>query len=331
MAEAQTQLEQDDIDTTEEKAKDIGKDLGVTEDETPDYEVVDEEDEKFAKEREPAPKTGAKERPQLSSKEKRALRKKRINEKFSEKDAIIRAQQEKLAQLEQWQHSVEGRLSGINRAEVDKVLNDNMMAFRQAEADHASAFSEGDGAKATKAMREMYAAQQNIDKLQTLKQQVDRQPAAAQTNTVDAAIISKAKVWAARNSWYDPNGKSQQDAIARALSESLAAEGFDPKTDDYWDELDDRIEQYLPNVKAKDEDEEDDEDDDVRPAPKAAKKRSSPPVAGGAARGDVMGKQKVVLPTAYIQALKDAGKWDDKTTRDRMIKRYLEGVKNQGA
>lgn len=320
------EIEEDEIDTTAEKAADIGKEVGVAdkekEDDLPDYDVVEEKeegDERIAKEREEKPVRG--ERKQLTNKEKRDLRKKRVTEKFNEKDDIIRQQQQELQALNHWKNEVEGRLTNVDRGKVDEALNQNIAAFTQAEKDHAAAFTEGDGVKATSAMRVMYDAQRNIEKLQGMKQQYEKQPVrpVEKPNAPDPVLVNNAKKWASRHSWYKSDGGDEDSAIAQAISGTLANEGYDPKTDDFWDELDDRLAARGIG---------DDIDGDEPPV--VSKRRTSaPPIGGGSKRGDSAGKVKVTLPTAYINACKEAGKWDDKPTRDRMISRYLQGVKNQ--
>src|SRR6202000_2382730 len=141
------EIEDKEIDATEEKAKVIGKEIGVEENDTPDYDIQEEDDERLAKDRHGESKEEAKEREKLSNRDKRQLRKKKINEKFNEKDAIIRAQQEKLEQFERRFAEVDNRLSGINRAEVDKAINDTAAMFSKAEQDSHAAFNTVAGLK----------------------------------------------------------------------------------------------------------------------------------------------------------------------------------------
>ncbi len=316
----------DDIDAIEntetgKKAEEIGKELGVEKDDTPEYDIQEEDDspadERIAKEREPRKEADKKERKILTNKEKRELRKKRVNDKFNEKDAIIAAQQEKLQQLESWKNEVDGRLSGINKAEVDKAFNATVAAFAQAEKDHADAFAEGDGQKATKAMRVMYEAQRQIEQLQGMKQQLDKQPMQAQQSQpeshVDRIIANKVQSWEADNPWFkkDKNGNGIDDdsEVALALSARLVREGYDPKSDVFWDELDDRLADRLPEKVARDEEEE----------VEKPRKRSAPPVNGGANRSDLKGKKTITLPTSYINTLKANGIWDDPVRMKKII------------
>ncbi len=315
MADTQ-EIEQEEVDTTAEKAKAIGKEIGVVEDkpeeDVPDYDIVEEkedtqkaepeEDKRLAKNRADKP-----ERKILTNKEKRDLRKKRIAEKFNEKDETIAAQQARIAALEARQSEVDNRLLGIDKAEIDNALNSNIAAFNAAEAEHAAAFTEGDGTKATKAMRAMYDAQKRIDQLQGIKAQVDRQPVQPQRQEVtapDRAIVNKAKAWAQKHEWYKPEGADEDSEIAKAISGTLAKEGFDPKTDDFWDELDDRL-----SARGIGDAQEEIEDEEEKPEPR---RRASPPVNGNARRSDLKGKKTVTLPTSYIKMLKENGIYDDK-------------------
>lgn len=305
------------IDATEEKAKSIGKELG-TEDESPDYEIQEEDDDaSIAKERNDESRQARAEREKLSNREKRQLRKKKVNEKFNEKDAIIRAQQEKLEHFERRLSEVDGRLSGINRAEVDKAIYDTNMAFSQAEKTHAEAFNEGDGAKATLAMRAMYDAQRKLEQLGSFKQQLDRTPSQVQTqsNQPDRVVVNKAKEWAEKNAWYNSDGSDTDSEVAKAISGALVKDGYDPKSDDFWEELDDRLMKYMPDkIQASD----DDEDEDEAPALKP-RKRATPPVSGASNRGDVRGKKTITLPTSYINTLKANGIWDDIPRRNKIL------------
>ncbi len=333
MAETPENTTEVEVDDTAAKAAEIGKNLGVEKEkpaaEIPDYEIEEVPDEKIAKEREASAVSPKKEHKRLTTKEKRELRKNNIDRKMGAKDEEIERLRLENQQMRQWKEQTDNRLSTIDRAAVDKAWNDNVAAFNAAETLHTEAFQQGDGAKATKAMREMYNAQKNIDQLTALKQQLDKAPAreerpAQNTNQPDPVMIKKAKSWAERHDWYNPDGTDEDSEIAKALSGVLAAEGYDPKSDDFWDELDDRVKERLPHKFAKDD--ELDEEDETPPA-KVAPKRAAPPIASGQTRTTPKGKIAVQLPTAFINTLKENGIWDDKEKRARVISRYLEQQK----
>lgn len=321
--------------TTEEKAAAIGGKEVVAEPEEkiPDYDVTEdtgEDTEKEEKEEDDKPLGKSREdHKQLSNREKRQLRKKRLAEKFDAKDAIIKQQAQQLNDLAARLNDVDGKLSQVDQESLQRAWNETQAQFQAAEQEHASAFSTGDGAKATLAMRKMYDAQKRLDELQAINARNQNVQPKQQSNKQDAVVVNRAKEWAEKNTWFKNGGSDDDSAIADAIASKLVKEGYDPRSDDYWDELDDRLSQKGIGSQ---EDEEDQtqsqrerQEEDIKPA-----KRRSPPINGGGGRGDFgAGKTAITLPTAYIQTLKDNGYWEDKPTRDRMIKRYLEGIKQR--
>lgn len=322
MDEAKEQIDHDEDDATEDKAKAIGKELGVVEDKSdedvPDYNIQEEPDERIAKQREPKDdsKSEKKEWKKLSSKEKRDAKKKRWTKEINQRDVIINQQQAELNHLKQWKGEVDTRLSGINRAEVDKAWNDTVAVLEKAKKDYSDSFTEGDGVKNVAALALMSDANDRLKQIRGISEQLKNSPAQTQKpNGPDPVIVNKAKAWAERHaSWYNPDGKDVDSEIAKAISGVLANEGYDPKSDDFWDELDDRVAKKMP-----DKFDEQEEDDDDEPIPKAVRKRTTPPVASGAKRGDVAGKKTVTLPTSYINMLKANGIWDDVKRRNKII------------
>jgi hypothetical protein len=305
-------------DVIADKAAAVGKEMGVEKDEEPEFDIQEEseDDASIGKQRGETREAKA-EREKLSNREKRHLRKKKLNDKFSEKDSIISAQQQRIDAMEARLADVDGRLHGINKAEVDKAINDTANAFSQAEKAHAESFSEGDGEKATLAMRAMYDAQRKLEQLGTLKQQVERVPVQqpVQQERPDQRIVNKAKAWAESNAWYKANGGDTDSEVAKAISGALIKEGYDATSDDFWDELDDRLAKYIPE-KVQTRDDEDDEDEVVV----QPKKRATPPVNGGSKRSDLKGKKTITLPTSYINMLKANGIYDDKEKMARILK-----------
>ncbi len=331
MAEAQTQIEEDDIDETAQKAAEIGKQIGVVdnkaakEDDAPDYEVIegdDADDARIAKQRDDAYGDSSRgKREQLSNKEKRELRKKRLAEKFNEKDAIIGHLQSELQATNGRLNEFENRFLNIDKSKVEDAIINTRATLAKATSDYETAFSEGDGKKATAAMDLMYQAKQGLEKLEGWKQQNSTTRTSA--NAPDPRTISKAKAWADKHKdWYNPNGADEDSEIAKSLSGVLANEGYDSNTERFWKELDKRL------VKRGiiDADEAGDDEDD-EPAPKKRKRASggSPPVSGGSNRDDTgSGKIKISLPTHYVNTLKENGIWDDVPRRNRVIQGYLK-------
>ena len=256
-------------DTTKNKAEEIGKKV---EDETGEKEAIPDYDERLAKDGRSNEEKQI-ERKELTNREKRQLKKKRIAEKFDAKDALIRQQQEQLNAMAARLNEVDGRLSSFDQAQFTQVWNSSVEAFQAAERKHQEAFSNGDGAKATEAMREMYQAQRRIDDLEAIKarQGAEKQQPRQVQQQPDVRTVNKAKEWAARNEWFKPGGADDDSVIADAIAVKLVKEGYDPKTDDYYDELDERL------AKRGIGSQNDDEDDNDEPIQRKQPQRRSPP------------------------------------------------------
>jgi hypothetical protein len=323
------------VDDTADKAAAIGDAIGASKEEIPDYDIKEAADDRIAKTRDDAD-AGIRQkgdRKELTNKEKRELRKKRMREKFNEKDAIIAEQQAQLNAVNGRLAQVEGRLAGVDKGQVKTALADTIRIFNAAQERYKESFKEGDAEKSLAAVKELDIAQKRIEQLQNLEQQLER-PRQQQTQqpAFDAATVNHAKKWAERNTWFQQdaggNALDEDSEIAMALSARLVKEGYDPKSQDFWDELDERAQKRLPHVA---EAIQNDEDDDDEPRAQQPRKRSAPPVTGGANRGDVRGKVSITLPTEFINTLKDNGIWDDTEKRNRVIKRYLDGKRQEGA
>jgi hypothetical protein len=128
-------------------------------------------------------------------------------------------------------------------------------------------------------------------------------------------VQRNASDWLNKNTWYDPSGKDTDSRIAKIIDSDLAGEGWDPADPEYWDELDNRLKERLPH----------------RYTGKQGGARNR---RGGTSSGrsDVSGspvaKNTMTLSRERVQALKDAGMWDDPTKRAKAIRRYADFDRN---
>lgn len=117
----------------------------------------------------------------------------------------------------------------------------------------------------------------------------------------------------ARNSWYDPNGKNTDSKIAIKIDEELVEEGWDPTSEEYWEELDTRLSQYLPHQYKNQQ------------TGGNAKARPRSPVTGsGRESAPAARPGEYRLSPDRVKAIKEAGKWDNPVERQKMIRRYAE-------
>lgn len=233
----------------------------------------------------------------------------------------------KLALLERQNQELLERLSAVERkthtadlARIDKAIEDMNVRLQYAKAKIAEATNAGDGEALAKAQELWYEARQNVDTLNNLKKTA-AQPQ-RQQNIPDPRLQRLAADWMERNSWYSPDNKDMDSRIAKQVDEALTAEGWNPTSADYWEELDNRLQQYLPHRYNRNTDE----------YPSArSKPRSIVTGSGRESSTRAGGANTFTLAPEQVRAMKDAGFWDDPEKRNKMIKRYaMEARKTQG-
>jgi hypothetical protein len=212
--------------------------------------------------------------------------------------------------LQQRLEAVEHHAITAQKGSLDQNYNQALYAVRQAEASLAKAIELGDGAKVPELLRQRDQAMAQATEINRVKTQFSNQPA-PQNNEV----TERAQRWASQNSWFNANGKDSDSLAAKAIDAGLVSEGFDPSTKKYWAELDRRLADRLPHRFA------DDDDSDYTETQQSG--RRGPPV-GGSREMSAPGSKKVFVSAERIQAMKDAGYWDDPVLRQRMLKRYQE-------
>jgi hypothetical protein len=212
--------------------------------------------------------------------------------------------------LQQRLEAVEHHAITAQKGSLDQNYNYALNAVRKAEADLAKAIEIGDGAKVPELLRQRDEAMAQAAEINRVKNQFAQQPPPQKTE-----VAERAQKWAAKNTWFNANSSDPDSAAAKAIDAGLVAEGFDPSTKKYWKELDRRLAERLPHRFA-------DEDDSDYTEPQQSGRRG-PPV-GGSREISAPGSKKVFVSAERIQAMKDAGYWDDPVLRQRMLKRYQE-------
>jgi hypothetical protein len=116
-----------------------------------------------------------------------------------------------------------------------------------------------------------------------------------------------------RNGWYKPDGKDIDSRIAKQVDETLTAEGWDPTTKDYWEELDDRVAKFIPQKSNRGYN-----DSNRKERPRSVV-TSSGRESSGSARGN-----EFRLSPDRVAAMKEAGLWDNQELKQKAIRKYAE-------
>jgi len=248
-----------------------------------------------------------------------AVREARRNRRRAKKDYIKRTNEEKdqrLGLMQRRNQELEDRLAvlerkthGADMARYEKAMEDEDYRMRYAQQKMEEATSNSDGAAFTKAQELWYESRRKLEAMNNYKEQVAR-ASSQESAPANPKLVRLANGWMERNSWYDPDAGDEDTQIAKVIDNRLVAEGWDPASQDYWDELDNRLQKRLPHRYTRNTDE--------------PSRRSPRSVVTGSSRessGRVNGNQFVLEPE-QVRAMKDAGFWDDREKRDKMIKRY---------
>lgn len=277
------------------------------------------------------------------------LRQQRRNQK-KRRAARVQSDRRELEFLRRRNDQVERQLSQVvlrqEKSEVssiDQRIGQLEGQIREAESIHTSAVDAKDGSTATEALRVKGELERTRDQLKSDRESRQKTAREAeerrQTAPVpDAEAVANGRDWVARNEWFDADLRDDDSYLARAIEERMAREGrLDPRDPEYWEELDRRIAKKLPHLsKGSKRGEEVKEDDDPRkvkwdddgdpPARKKSdssdKKKPSGPRISVGGRTRPLKSNEVYLSEQRIQALKEAGVYDDPEKLQRYLRAY---------
>jgi hypothetical protein len=125
---------------------------------------------------------------------------------------------------------------------------------------------------------------------------------------ISPKALANFQAWNKANPWFDYRGRDQDSKLVQAVDQQIADDGYDPDTQDYWDELTRRVRKVLPHKFKTDNG-----------------KRRGPPVQGSGSESKQDSARRPstsTLSKERIEAIKEAGMWDDPEKRKRMIAQY---------
>ncbi len=188
---------------------------------------------------------------------------KRINQLTKKSREAERQREEALRYAQSVQseaNSLKQRLQNLDKSYIDEYGYRVNLEQRSAEAALKQALDMGDSAAAIEAQKRLSSLAIAADKHNQAKQNRERQAAQALAYQQQMAQAQyqqpvqqqlpqpdeKAEDWAQRNQWF-----GQDHAMTFAAfgihKQLIEDEGFDPKSDDYYNELDKRMRDEFPN------------------------------------------------------------------------------------
>jgi hypothetical protein len=250
---------------------------------------------------------------------RRRSKKDLIRKTNEEKDVRLQAIQRENEDLRNRLSRVEQRTQGADLARLDKTIEDQQVRLEYHRMKLAEATSAGDGESAVKAQEALYESRQQLDQLARLRKQAE-QSDKAPAQTIDPGVQRNASTWIDRNSWYKPDLSDTDSKIAKQVDEVLTKEGWNPSDPDYWDELDNRLQKYLPHR--------------YNGADKRESSQRTPRNTVGSSGREASAayggtNRTFTLSAEQVRAMKDAGMWDNPEKRAKMIKRYAAESRNR--
>lgn len=231
-----------------------------------------------------------------------------MRRELASRDAVINELRSKM-------DSFERRSTGSDMAQLENAKKQVAQSYNYFKDQIRVATEAGNGAAVADATEKMFQSQRKFDELSNYEKSMRQRQATPQP--LDPRLVNHAQKWMERNSWYDASAKDPDSRIVLTLDQQLAEEGWDATTPQYWEELDARAKKYLPHRANRDKS-------------SGTKPRSIVTGSGREAPSSQPSKG-YKLSSERVEALKQAGIWDDPKQRADAVARYREYDKqNQG-
>jgi hypothetical protein len=207
---------------------------------------------------------------------------------------------------------VESAASSYQFVQLDKSIEDEATRVEYAKMKLTQATQDGDVSAQVEYLEQLTDAKQRLKQAEHYKkQQIEEAKAPKQNvpNPVSNEVQKNAEKWLKKNSWYDPHARDTDSRIAKVIDQELAADGWDPSDSEYWEELDSRLSSRLPH----------------RYTSKGGSvKRANPSSSSRVANAGASKPGTITLSRDRVQAIKEAGAWDDVEKRNKMIRAYAQ-------
>jgi hypothetical protein len=303
-------LVEDDEDQQEQSGKEteyVAVEEPIKEDdEKPQAKNTDDDDDEDGDTDEE--RAAIRERRRLEKKERKERQQKAIGRDKVELNFLRQRNDE----LERRMMALETNTQKMSLSEVDRQIQAAIEEADTAERIIAKAVEAGNGEDVAKALKYRDQAIAKANQLHMAKQQQQGQQ--RQQPGLDKALEHFASEFMETNSWYDPQGRDEDSAIVLAIDGKLAQEGYDPRTEEYWDELQSRIEKRLPEKFER----------QAKNAQPQRKPTGGPAIGSGREHAPSSTRKEIYISPERKAAMQEAGVWDDPVLRSRYIKRYAE-------
>ena len=275
-------------------------------------EDQEENDEEDAEDDENAESDEEREQIREARREERRLKKDLKRQREISAKNKISALERRNEELARRLAAVESTASSYQFAQIDKAIEDEAAKVEYSKLKMLQAAQSGDAVGQVDFLEQLTDAKQRLQQAQAYKkQQLEAAKAPKQNvpNEISTEVQANATSWLKKNSWYDPQARDTDSRIAKVIDQELASDGWDPADPEYWEELDSRLSTRLPHRYT------------VRGS-SAQRKSVGPTASSRVANESGMKPGSIRLSPERVQAIRDAGAWDDVNKRNKMIRAY---------
>lgn len=259
----------------------------------------------------------------------RQARRKHARERREQLEQTVARLERQNSELRQQQEVILSTQHSAQISQLDAAINEAKALAKQYEDIAAEAVSKQDGRTTMEATRRMTLAQERARQLIEYK---NRASAATQhkNKAVDPETLQHGmQFFNKHRAWYKgPNSNDADSRIVGVIDAQLASEGWDSNTPDYWAELEKRSARYLPHRFGSTGKNLPNGGDSGYNSGGQTSQRGSPVAGSTRSSVSTAGQRSYNLSAEQVQAIKDAGMWDDPVARERMIKRYRAEAPN---
>jgi hypothetical protein len=245
--------------------------------------------------------------------EERRLKKELTKQREASAKHKISALEKRNEELARRLAAVENTASSFKFAQIDKAVEDEATRVEYAKMKMLQAAQSNDVEAQMEYLEQLTDAKERLKQVQyQKKQQLEQAKSPKQNvpNPISTEVQQNATKWLKRNSWYDPEARDTDSRIAKVVDQELATDGWDPSDPEYWDELDNRLQSRLPHR--------------YTARGNSNHKRAAGPTASSRVAETSAKPGTITLSRDRVQAIKDAGAWDNVEKRNKMIRAYAQ-------
>ena len=260
--------------------------------------------------------------------EREAIRARRREERRAKREAIkarenvlrseLAARDQLIENLTRRISTIEQRSAGGDISQIDAELNQLANVYVSAKQNLAKGTEEQDGRLVVQATETMQQIRERADRLVAAKnamihraQQAQQAPA----RDVDPRLKNYAQNWLNDHNWYKLDGSDEDSRVVKRIDDEIAAEGYNPNTPEYWDELTNRVKKSLPKRFERSDN---------------SNRRKSPVSGSSRSASSSNSQPSYSLSPERVAAMKEIGVWDDPKKRAAMIAEYKRYDKENG-